>query len=391
MKKQLQEKATHDSSLIKLFLCGDVMTGRGIDQVLPYPSEPTLHESYVKNAEEYVRLAEKANGIIPKPVSFSYIWGAALEEFDRAAPDLRLINLETSVTKSDEFWRGKEIHYRMNPENVDCITSAGINYCSLANNHVLDWGYSGLNETLETLKKANVKTSGAGENIDQAELPAVMEVDDKGRVLVYSFGSLTSGVPHSWAASKNTSGVNLLEATSFQAIKERIAATKRAEDIVVFSVHWGPNWGYEIPFEQRDFAHKLIDDAGVDVVYGHSSHHVKGIEVYRGKLILYGCGDFLNDYEGIGGYEEFRSDLSLMYFASLEADTGKLVSLRMSVTQVKRFTINHASNVNVLWMQNMLSRKSERFGTRVHLDAAGNLVIPALNKGAIDTREHNSP
>src|SRR3972149_11538429 len=117
MKKQLQETATHDSSLIKLFLCGDVMTGRGIDQVLPHPSEPTLHESYVKNAQEYVRLAEKANGVIPKPVSFSYIWGAAVEEFERAGPDLRLINLETSVTKSGEFWREKEIHYPMDPDD----------------------------------------------------------------------------------------------------------------------------------------------------------------------------------------------------------------------------------------------------------------------------------
>lgn len=360
---------------INLFLCGDVMTGRGIDQVLPYPSDPTLYESYVKDAREYVRLAEDTNGAISKPVSFSYIWGDALEEFKRASPDLRLINLENSVTKSDEYWKGKEIHYRMNPENVDCLTAAGIDYCSLANNHVLDWGYSGLKETQETLRRANVKTSGAGENIDQAESPAIMKVEGKGRVMVYSFASLTSGVPYDWAASKTKPGVNLLEKSSFQAAKDRVAAAKRMNDIVVFSFHWGPNWGYDVPFEQRDLAHRLIDDAGVDLVWGHSSHHVKGIEVYRGKLILYGCGDFLNDYEGISGFEEFRGDLGLMYFASVEMATGRLASLRMVPTQVKRFRIVRALKADVEWIEKALNREGKGLGTAVHYDASGALAL----------------
>jgi len=76
---------------------------------------------------------------------------------------------------------------------------------------------------------------------------------------------------------------------------------------VVASIHWGDNWGYEI-------AHNLIDHAGVDIIHGHSSHHAKGIEVWHGKPVIYGCGDFINDYEGIGGNEKYRSDLSLMYF-----------------------------------------------------------------------------
>ena len=63
-------------------------------------------------------------------------------------------------------------------------------------------------------------------------------------------------------------------------------------------------------------------------MHGHSSHHVKAIEVFRGRLILYGCGDFLTDYEGVGGYEEFRGDLALMYFVELDSGTGELVGLR---------------------------------------------------------------
>ena len=95
---------------IRLFLCGDVMTGRGIDQVLPHPNDPRLHEPYIGEASSYVELAESVNGAIPRPVEFDYIWGDALAELDRAGVDLRIINLETSVTSSEDYWRDKGIH-----------------------------------------------------------------------------------------------------------------------------------------------------------------------------------------------------------------------------------------------------------------------------------------
>ncbi len=135
-------------------------------------------------AREYVRLAEKANGTITTPVSFSYIWGDALDEWQRVAPDVKLINLETSITKRNDYWPGKGINYRMNPENITCLTAAGIDCCALANNHVLDWGYSGLVETIETLKTAQIKTAGAGPERQSAETPAIMEIEGKGRVVV---------------------------------------------------------------------------------------------------------------------------------------------------------------------------------------------------------------
>jgi poly-gamma-glutamate synthesis protein (capsule biosynthesis protein) len=137
-----------------LFLCGDVMTGRGIDQVLPHPGDPVLHEGYATSALDYVALAERANGPIPRPAEFAYVWGDALAEWARIAPDLRIINLETAVTTRDDWQRGKGIHYRMHPANVPCLTAAAIDCCVLANNHVLDWGYAGLAETLQTLRRA---------------------------------------------------------------------------------------------------------------------------------------------------------------------------------------------------------------------------------------------
>ncbi|MGZ8237038.1 MAG: CapA family protein [Methylobacter sp.] len=299
---QSSQKTSTGSQTITLFLCGDVMTGRGIDQVLPYPVQPRIYEPYMTSAQGYVKLAEKANGPIPKPVDFAYIWGDALEELRRAAPDARLINLETAVTTSPGFWPGKGINYRLAPRNIPCITAAKIDYCMLANNHVLDWGYDGLTETLTTLAGANLKVAGAGRNLKEAEAPAIIEVAGKGRVLLFGFGDESSGIPYEWSARGDRPGVNLLpdlsEGTAGR-IAGRVTALKQKGDCVVASIHWGGNWGYQILNAQREFAHRLIDQAHVDVVHGHSSHHPKGIEVYRGKPILYGCGDFLNDYEGI--------------------------------------------------------------------------------------------
>jgi poly-gamma-glutamate synthesis protein (capsule biosynthesis protein) len=362
------DELSRKTNLVTLFLCGDVMTGRGIDQILPYPSDPILYEPYMKDARGYVEIAERTNGPIQKPVNFDYIWGEALEELERVAPDLRTINLETSITKSGDYWKTKEIHYRMNPENIPCLTAAKINYCSLANNHLLDWGYSGLKETLETLKKVNVKSAGAGQNLKEAETPAVMEVEGKGRVIAFSFGSVTSGIPLSWAASKERPGVSLLRDLSdktVQHVKEMVQDVKRKGDTLIASIHWGGNWGYQIPHEQTEFAHQLIDTAGVDLIHGHSSHHVKGMEVYQDKLILYGCGDFLNDYEGIGGYEFYRDDLALMYFASVDPSTGKLVHLRMTPTQTRRFRVHRASSADALWLKDLLNREDKDFGNRV--------------------------
>ena len=145
-------------------------------------------------------------------------------------------------------------------------------------------------------------------------------------------------------------------------------------DLVIVSVHWGSNWGYDIPEKQRRFAHALIDKANVSVIHGHSSHHPKAIEVYRGRLIIYGCGDFLNDYEGIKGYEEFRNDLVLMYFADIQP-AGTLAALEIVPLQIRNFQLVRPSKADIRWMQQILDRKSHEFGTGVTLNPDGRLVV----------------
>ncbi len=349
---------------LSLFLCGDVMTGRGIDQILPFPSNPKLYESYVKDARHYVELAKQFREPIIQPVNFEYIWGDALHRMKNA--DARIINLETSITFSNNYY-DKGINYRMSPKNISCLTAADINCCALANNHVLDWGKEGLLETLETLENAEILYTGAGKNIEEAQKPAILTLEDH-RVLVFSFGLASSGIPFDWQATATQPGVNLLVDWSIDSIKQiakKIKHYKRRGDLVIASIHWGGNWGYEIPKTHQTIAHNLIDHADVDIIHGHSSHHIKGLEVYKNKPIIYGCGDFINDYEGISGQEFYRDDLGLMYFIESNPINGDIISLQMVPTKIKNFQITSPKKKETDWMLSILNREGRQFNTSV--------------------------
>lgn len=364
------------SETVTLCLTGDVMTGRGIDQILPYPGDPRLHEPYVDDAREYVGLAQRRSGPIARPAEFSYIWGDALAAFDRAGPALRVINLETSITGERRPWPGKGINYKMSPRNVPCLSAAAIDCCVLANNHVVDWGFRGLTDTLHALDRAGIDYAGAGHHLGEAMQPAQKRVGDGRRVLVYGLGAATSGIPEAWAATETGPGVSLLPDLSEQSAEgaaARILSTKGPGDLVVASIHWGANWGYLIPPEHGRFARRLIDTGAVDLVHGHSSHHVLPFEIYKGKLILYGCGDFLNDYEGIAGYEQYRAELTALYVVSLRAEGGALVSLRLDPMEIKHFRLNRATAEDAAWLAERLCREGARFGTSVSPAEDGSL------------------
>lgn len=368
---------------VTLSLCGDVMLGRGIDQILPRPGDPTLWESYVRDARQYVALAEAVNGPIRRAVDFSWVWGDALPALDAAAPDVRIVNLETSVTTSDEHAVGKAVLYRMSPANIPALTAARPDVCVLANNHVLDFGRSGLAETLSSLAAAGVQTPGAGRDITEARRPAAVTLRDDRRILVFALGLGSSGVPAGWAATADRSGVDFAPEPSLAAadgMVERVRASRRPGDLVVVSVHWGGNWGYDVSRDERAFAHRLVD-GGADVVHGHSSHHPRPIEVYDGKVILYGCGDLIDDYEGISGHARFRDDLRLLYLLTIDT-TGRLAALRMVPLQARRMRLNRVTGNDAQWLQSTLDRISRPFGVRVGLAPDGMLDARLATAGA---------
>ncbi|WP_156747064.1 CapA family protein [Mycobacterium sp. E2733] len=354
--------------MVTVLLGGDVMLGRGVDQILPHPGDPELREEYLRDAGGYVRLAERANGPISRPVDSRWPWGEVLTLLDEAAPDVRLINLETTITARGEFAHGKAVCYRMHPDNLPALAAVRPDVCALANNHILDFGHHGLADTVTALTGAGIRGVGAGADLLAARKPAVVDVRDGNRVTVGSVAMPSAGVPASWAARHDRPGVRLIRDSSVRGAADEVAADvlahKRDGQVAIVSVHWGSNWGYAIAQSDVGFAHRLID-AGVDVVHGHSSHHPRPIEIYRGKPILYGCGDVIDDYEGIGGHESFRSDLRLLYLTETDPAAGELVSLRMIPLRVRRMRLERAARNEAEWLRGTIEHVSRRFGLRV--------------------------
>ncbi len=335
------------------------MTGRGIDQAMPHPSSPELYESYVQDARDYIALAERSGGAIERPLGFADIWGDALDELARFDPEVRLINLETSITRNAEPWPGKGIHYRMSPDNAECLKVAGINACCLANNHVLDWQREGLLETLDVLDRLSIPHAGAGGNARRAREPVSLGLPAGGRVRIWSVGLSDSGIPENWQAGDETPGVFMLPSTSHEdtnPLIREITRQRRPGDLAVVSIHWGSNWGYDIPDGHRNLARQLID-AGADVIHGHSSHHPRGMELYRDRPIFYGCGDFINDYEGIGGHGTYRPELGLMIFCRMSRQTGRLEGLWLTPLRRKHLSLYRASDEERRWMRHTLNRE----------------------------------
>jgi poly-gamma-glutamate capsule biosynthesis protein CapA/YwtB (metallophosphatase superfamily) len=358
---------------VTMSLCGDVMLGRGVDQILPHPGDPRLHEPYVRDARHYVELAERVNGPIPRSVDYSWPWGDALDAFAAYKPDARVVNLETSVTRDGYFSPDKSLHYRMSPANLPCLVAARPDACVLANNHLLDFGRAGLSQTLDSLSDGRLRVTGAGPDLAAALRPAAIPLVPDGRVLVFSYAMSSSGVPLQWAATAERAGVAFVSgpsAAEADRIVGRVHEASRPDDLVVVSLHWGSNWGYPVTRRQVRFARRLVDG-----VHGHSSHHARPIEVYRDRLILYGCGDLIDDYEGIAGHEEFRDDLRLLYIAMLEPHTGALVDLHIVPLQARRMRLHRASADDTAWLRTTLNRISDRFGTRIGLETDGSLAL----------------
>ena len=212
---------------ISLFLGGDVMLGRGVDQILAHPGDPALRERPSATRATTSAWPRRCTGRCRAGRPRVAVGGrpAVLAE---AAPDVRIINLETSVTTSDAFAPGKGVHYRMHPANLPALSVARPDVCVLANNHVLDFGRPGLLETLDVLAHAGLRPVGAGRNADEAARPAVLPLGDGRRVLVFAVGIASSGIPRYWAATADQPGVALTELTG-DAASRLVGAVRRVQ------------------------------------------------------------------------------------------------------------------------------------------------------------------
>jgi poly-gamma-glutamate capsule biosynthesis protein CapA/YwtB (metallophosphatase superfamily) len=331
---------------IRIFLGGPVSTGRGIDQLFPTHNSAEFGKPDNVPASRYLEASFRLHGAPEMPVVHSYVWGKAIPLLDQARTDFRLVNLETPIT-SRTSWEKKQYTYRMHPANIACLTAACIDCCSLANNHVLDFGPGGLADTLDALKSAGVGWAGAGKDAAGAQRPHTHCLPDGRRILVFSWAFRDSHIafPH-WAAWSGRAGINFLQdadpASASQMLRA-IQAWRQPGDVVIASLHWGANWVRKIPAAHRALARHLIDLGAVDVIHGHSSHHVLPCEIYRGKPVLYGCGDLINDTEGVPEYRARSGHLGALYFVDLDAETLRVRNLRARPFERRRLRLEPAS------------------------------------------------
>lgn len=288
----------------------------------------------------------------------SYIWGN-LHPILKTM-DCNLVNLETTLTRSMKK-ASKVFNFKSDPKNVAILKEGPIHVINIANNHILDFSKQGLLETVQTLDEAHISHVGAGKNLSEAKRPCILE--KKG--IKMGFLGCTDNEP-SWEASESTPGTYYIKVGDVEKLKNSIISLRPQVDLLILSIHWGPNMRKKPPPEFRSFAHEVID-LGVDIMHGHSAHVFQGVEVYKNKLILYDTGDFVDDY-AIDPI--LRNDRS--FFFIVEVSKHKILSLRMIPTKISNFQVNISDEFETLDEMQVLCKEFNTHPERKE----GELVLP---------------
>jgi poly-gamma-glutamate capsule biosynthesis protein CapA/YwtB (metallophosphatase superfamily) len=318
-------------------LAGDVMLGRGVNRMI----------------------AEHGS---------AYPWGDVLAAVWSA--DRFLINLECALTDHTERWSDghKPFYFRANPQVIETLRVAGVDFASLANNHAADFGMTGLLDTVRCLDEAGIARAGAGGDILAARAPAIVTAAEW-RIGVVAFADH----PAVWAAETTSPGINYtpvsLASGHFGVIEDALTIARRQADMVIFSMHWGPNMRARPTPAFRAFARHVIE-AGADVFWGHSAHIVQGVEVWHGKPILYDTGDFVDDY---AVDPELRNDLSGLFL--LRARPPAIAWVDVIPVVIGSCQVNRARGAERDWFVERFSTLCAERGTEV-LAAGEALKIP---------------
>ena len=296
----------------------------------------------------------------------SYVWGDTLPLL--LSTDMNLINLEAALTRSEEEVP-KTFNFKARPERVEALSLASVDVVNLANNHILDYSVPGLLETLKVLDNAGIRHVGAGRDAQEAAAPAVIEI----RGVKIGILGFTDNEP-SWVAGAKTPGTNYIpiDRKGISKAEAAVRLLRPQVDCVICTIHWGPNMRKEPPKYFRDFAHRLID-AGVDIFHGHSSHIFQGVEIYRGKVIFYDTGDFIDDY-----YVDplLRNDRS--FFFTVEAAKERLLSIRLTPTRIGNCQVNLATGTDKAAILAQMKDLSAAFGTILIEDEEGKGLFAAV-------------
>lgn len=313
-----------------IILLGDVMLGRGVD-------------------------AEWRAG---KPAEA--FWGSVL-------PVLRdgdgvFANLECAITTHAARWSRtpKVFHFRASPGTTAILRAAKIRWVSLANNHSLDFEPEGLLDTIEHLDEAGIAHAGAGRDRAAAMAPSLVTVGGLRIGLIALTDNeapfaATDARPGTWYTPIATTDAVLAP------IAERIASLRQSGAmLVIVSLHWGPNMVVEPPPHHRAFAHALIG-LGADLVHGHSAHLVQGVELWRGRPVLYDTGDVLDDY---AVDPVLRNDHGMLFRLGVDADGP--VMLTMLPLRLSFAAVDLAEGETARTICARMQRLSAALGTVLH-------------------------
>ncbi|RRJ33691.1 CapA family protein [Halocatena pleomorpha] len=306
--------------------------------------------------------------------SVDAVWGDLLDELQSL--DGLFINLECAVSREGHPWRRtyRPFHFRGDPRwVVPALERAGVDWVSLANNHALDYEVEALCDTVDRLDQADIAHAGAGRTDAAAREPARLSIDGV-EIALFAF---TDNTPE-YAAGPDSPGVahvsfDLHDEESRETLTSTIQKAKETNpDIVVASLHWGPNMVTEPSSAFQDVGRWLIEQ-GVTLVHGHSAHVVHGIEIHDGHPILYDTGDFVDDY---AVDETLRNDRGFLFEVCVRRD-GIPDELRLIPTEIRDCAVNTASEAATEWSHRRLRERSEPFGTR--LARVGDELVASLD------------
>lgn len=300
-----------------------------------------------------VMLGRMVNEILKKESS-SYPWGNVLPLLWEN--DTNIINLETAITTHKQAML-KVFNFKTDPKNIESLLKANIKIVSLANNHILDFGETGLYETLSTLQKAGITYVGAGKTIQEAQKPYIFT--QKG--ITIGVLGFTDNEPD-WLATTTKPGINYIKVGDIEAVKKIVQSLRKKVDFIIASIHWGPNMRERPTQEFIDFAHQMID-AGIDIIHGHSAHIFQGIELYKNKLIMYDTGDFVDDYMVTPA---LRNNLSFLF--QVKIDKQRIKSLRLTPVFIENMQVNLTKGNDYHWSMKRMQKLSKEFGTIISND-----------------------
>ena len=292
--------------------------------------------------------------------------------------DVALTNLEGVVATTGDFndkGEKRPYLYRGRPELLDFVTHAGFDIVTTANNHAMDYGPEALLEQQEFLTAAGIAWVGSGVNLAAARAPRYVQVDD---VTLAFIG--VEDYAELYAATEDQPGSFHADPEDLvDALRGPIATARQHADLVVVSPHWGKNWTDAPTPERIETAHALID-MGADAILGHSSHHIHGVEVYRGHPIVYDMGSLFFDAVG-------QENLRFSAGWQLRFDADGFHELEIHPLRLHSCRVEKAKGQDLERIQTWLDERSHALDPDLELQREGDVLHVALSPET----EHEAP